>query len=165
MSKTVVKSPYDLIRRVFTFRLPAKIKGWKKTGLLDSEVVNFPMATLPAWLDNRTRGCWPDPKLYRLPECRALLKAAGPGGGLLEAIYIRRVADGDEESSRSGRYITPMASLTRTCRSNASSNTWTSAAAGGSSPTTAVSAPGMPEGGHHVRGNIEVAQGPRTGGS
>jgi hypothetical protein len=96
--ETVVNSPYDLIRRVFTFRLPAKVKGQTKTGLLDSEVVSFPMSALPAWLDNRTRGCWPDPKLYRLPECRALLKAAGPGGGLLEAIHFRRVADDNEST-------------------------------------------------------------------
>jgi hypothetical protein len=96
--ETAVKSPYDLIRRVFTFRLPAKVEAQKQTGLLNSEVVRFPMAAIPSWLDNRTRSSWPDPKLYRLPECRALLKAAGPGGGPLEPNRFRRVADGNEST-------------------------------------------------------------------
>jgi hypothetical protein len=40
----------------------------------------------------------PFPGAHRLPECNALLKAAGPGGGILEAIYFWRVAgDGEAE--------------------------------------------------------------------
>ena len=50
---------------------------------------------MTAWLESRIRG-WPDSSLHRLPECRALLDAAGPGGGLLEAIHFRRVANDEE---------------------------------------------------------------------
>jgi hypothetical protein len=53
------------------------------------------MNPITAWLESRIRG-WPDPGLYRLPECRALLKAAGPPGGLLEAIHFRRIGAGDD---------------------------------------------------------------------
>jgi hypothetical protein len=54
---------------------------------------------MTAWLESRIRG-WPDSSLHRLPECRALLEAAGPGGGLLEAIHFRRVANDEEGAPR-----------------------------------------------------------------
>jgi len=81
-----VKSPYDLVRRVFTYRLrptyPIKIYGQ----------VGLEVPALPAWLDGRIRG-HPYPELYRLPEIRPLLTAAGPVAGLLEAIDIHPVVD------------------------------------------------------------------------
>jgi hypothetical protein len=55
------------------------------------------MHGLTAWLKSRVRG-WPYPKLHRLPECRELLKSAGPGDGLLEVIHFRRIADDDPDN-------------------------------------------------------------------
>jgi hypothetical protein len=97
--ETGVKSPYDLIRRVFSFRLPATYEGWKKTGQ-DKDTgqdayVTFPMSAMTARLESRIRG-WPYSSLHRLPECRALLEAAGPGRGLLEATHFRRVTNDEE---------------------------------------------------------------------
>jgi hypothetical protein len=57
--------------------------------------VTFPRSAMTAWLESRIRG-WPYPKMHRLPECRALLEVAGPGGGLMEAIHFRRVANDEE---------------------------------------------------------------------
>jgi hypothetical protein len=91
--ETGVKSPYDLIRRVFSFRLPATYKGSKKTG--QDAYVTLPVSAMTAWLESRIQG-WPYSSLHRLPEGRALLEAAGPGGGLLEAIHFRRVANDEE---------------------------------------------------------------------
>jgi hypothetical protein len=94
--ETAVKSPYDLIRRVFTFRVPAEHLVEKQTDLrFKGDRVVFKMPGILAWLRSRTQR-WPFPCLHRLPECRALLKSAGPGGGLLEALHFRRVASNDE---------------------------------------------------------------------
>ena len=58
--------------------------------LLENTVVKW--SGLIACLESRVRGK-PNPQLHRQHECRALLKAAGPGGGMLETISYRRVDD------------------------------------------------------------------------
>ena len=88
----VAKSQFNLIQRIYTFQLPAihRVPGpLGPTGHSD-----VTMHGLTAWLKSRTRG-WPYPQLHRLPECRNILKAAGPGSGLLEAIHFRRIAADD----------------------------------------------------------------------
>ena len=97
--ETSVKSPYDLVRRLFTFR-PPQIEAWPianvaimengRGRLLENTVVKW--SGLIACLESRVRGK-PNPQLHRQHECRALLKAAGPGGGMLETISYRRVDD------------------------------------------------------------------------
>ena len=81
--ETDVNSPYDLVYRKFAFPLPAECAA---------EVYGqfITINGLVAWLNSRQRGR-PDPMLHRLPECRALLEAAGPSGGLLESIQCYRI--------------------------------------------------------------------------
>ena len=77
---------------------------------------------LHAWLTSRLHGR-PDPDIYRRPESNALLRAAGPVGGMVEAISYRRydenlweiqisqllvAADGDEIP----HYLHPLATGT-----------------------------------------------------
>jgi hypothetical protein len=88
------KSTYDLIRRTFTFHLPAELTVQEKTSL--ERHTSFPMHAMMAWLKSRIHG-QPLPALHRLSECRGLLEAAGPNSGLLEAIHFRRIAS-DQES-------------------------------------------------------------------
>ena len=95
MSKPRAKSPFDLIRRVFTFYLTSTLEVRQATGITgEGGGVHYPMSSIRAWLESRVRG-WPFPAIHRTPECRALLAAAGPGGGLLEAVYFRRIGDDD----------------------------------------------------------------------
>jgi hypothetical protein len=91
-----VRSPYDLIRRLYTFYLPAEITVQRELGWGKHRFAGFPMSGIAAWLDSRAKG-WPFPAIHRVPECDALIEAAGPGGGLLEAIHFRRIADDDPE--------------------------------------------------------------------
>jgi hypothetical protein len=94
--ETAVKSPYDLIRRVFTFRVPAIHKAAQLTGLRHKDdYATVTMSGILAWLQSRIQG-WPFPSLHRLPECRGLVEAAGPVGGLLEMVHFRRVAPDTE---------------------------------------------------------------------
>jgi hypothetical protein len=94
--ETTVKSPYDLIRRVFTFRVPAEHTVRYKTGLrYKDDYATVTMSGIVAWLQSRIQG-QPFPSLHRLPECHGLLAAAGPGAGLLEMVHFRRVAADDE---------------------------------------------------------------------
>jgi hypothetical protein len=92
------KSPYDLVRRIFTFRLPrsvpkpvrnVRITGDKSGQLISGTIQRCGLST---FLDSRVRGA-PDARLHRLSESKALLKAAGPGGGMLEVIHFRCVDD------------------------------------------------------------------------
>lgn len=93
--ETAVKSPYDLIRRVFTFRVPAEHMVRYKTGLRHKDdYATVATSGIVAWLQSRVQG-QPFPSLHRLPECHRLLAEAGPGAGLLEAIHFRRVDSDD----------------------------------------------------------------------
>jgi hypothetical protein len=96
--ETAVDSPYDLVCRGFTYRVPVAFqmskRGWHKDEGRP-EYLNYHVRGITAWLESRVRG-QPDPKLHRLPECRALLKAAGPNGGLLETIHFRRITGDDD---------------------------------------------------------------------
>ena len=86
--ETRVKSPYDLIRRVFTYRVPTVHEVHALTDRrFKGDTAVIKASGLSAWLRSRTRG-QPFPSLHRLPRCRALVEAAGPGGGLLEAIHF-----------------------------------------------------------------------------
>jgi hypothetical protein len=93
--ETAVNSPYDLVRRVFTFRIPTSVEmeqaGWH-TEMGQPAHMAFYVSGIKAWIESRIRGQL-DPKLYRLPECRASLKAAGPGGGVLESLHFRRITE------------------------------------------------------------------------
>jgi len=94
--ETRVKSPYDLIRRVFTYRVPTVHEVHAPTDRrFKGDTAVIKASGISAWLRSRTRG-QPFPSLHRLPQCRALVEAARPGGGLPEAIHFRRVADDEE---------------------------------------------------------------------
>jgi hypothetical protein len=96
--ETAVESPYDLIRRIFTYRIPVAYPIFEDAWHKDErrpEYLKYHVRGITAWLDSRVRGR-PDRGLHRLPECRALLKAAGPNCGLLEAIHFRRVTGDDD---------------------------------------------------------------------
>jgi hypothetical protein len=84
------KSPYDLIRRAFTFHLPAVYRVQGAPGRFGYG--DFKMHGMSFFLKSRTQG-WPYPSMHRAVECRELLEPAGPVSGLLEAIHFRRVAD------------------------------------------------------------------------
>jgi hypothetical protein len=75
------RSPYGLLERVQTFRIPATV-----------EVTAYGMrVTRPAlgvFLESRTTGK-PDAKLARAPELRWLLRRLGTGAGLIESIRYR----------------------------------------------------------------------------
>ena len=95
------RSPYDLVYRVFTFVVPTqydeRVFGAQiiePDGVRLVSGVSVVRDGLAAWFDSRLRGK-PDDKIHRLYECRALLKAAGPAGGLLEAIQYRRRPEAD----------------------------------------------------------------------
>jgi hypothetical protein len=95
----VVRSPYDLVYRVFSFVVPANApQTMPNVYVMEDNVVKpVPGAVvirdgLRAWLDSRIHGK-PNPDIYRLFESRALLNAAGPLGGMLEAIQYRRFND------------------------------------------------------------------------
>jgi hypothetical protein len=115
--ETGVKSPYDLVRRVFTFRVPRSLAypvGGARIVLEDDvgrmldkvkviadecdgrvqtvKQVVIKRSGLLAYLDSRIRGR-PDSRFHRLHECRKLLESAGPGGGMLEVVSFRHVDD------------------------------------------------------------------------
>jgi hypothetical protein len=93
--ESIARSPYDLVYRVFTFDVPitiahpmsgvAVVEEGVLTAVPDAIVMRDGLRT---WLTSRLHGK-PDAEVYRLHECRALLKAAGPGGGMLETIQYR----------------------------------------------------------------------------
>jgi hypothetical protein len=89
------KSPYDLIHRTYSYMVPVAWKvntqGWDEAGCEPARAT-YHMSGIVAWLKSRVSG-QPAPRLHRLPECRALLKAAGPNSGLLESVSFRRVAE------------------------------------------------------------------------
>jgi hypothetical protein len=87
------KSNYDLVRRFFTYQVPLTLEVKQKTGITGEDGVRYKMSGVLYWLRSRTQG-QPDPAIHRQPECRALLKAAGPGGAVLETIHFRRVTGG-----------------------------------------------------------------------
>ena len=94
-----VRSPFDLIRRVFTFKVPEKyivysMHRWDSR-TQKPDYAGAPMHGMRAWLESRISGR-PDPMLHRVDDCNALLEAAGPGGGLLESISFWR-EPGDEK--------------------------------------------------------------------
>ena len=95
----VTRSPYDLVYRVFSFVIPVHVpQTMPNVHVMEDGVIKpVPGAVvirdgLRAWLDSRIHGK-PNPDIYRLFESRALLKAAGPLGGLLESIQYRRFDD------------------------------------------------------------------------
>jgi hypothetical protein len=90
-----VRSPYDLVRRVFTFRVATEHEARMPDLRYKGDCATVKMSGMRAWLQSRIQG-WPNPSLHRLPECRALLEAAGSGSGLLEAIHFRRITDDAE---------------------------------------------------------------------
>jgi hypothetical protein len=84
-----VNSPYDLIRRSFSFRLPTVAEVGEKPGRYGRG--SFRLHAMRGWLESRIKG-QPYPAVHRLPECRKILEAAEPTAGLLEAIHFRRIA-------------------------------------------------------------------------
>jgi hypothetical protein len=85
--ETAVKSQYDLVRRVITFHLPKLFTITGRQDMTGHE--DFRMPAISCWLDSYVRG-WPSPVLHRIHGAKELLKAAGPCGGLLEAVSFRR---------------------------------------------------------------------------
>lgn len=97
--ETIARSPYDLVYRVFTFIVPLHVEQSVTNVMVIEDGVSklVPNAVimkrgLSLWFDSRFYGR-PDARIHRLHECRAILKAAGPTGGMLESIRYQRIDD------------------------------------------------------------------------